>query len=808
MQFWPGERRLLKVWTSLTAQHDHRLIALAVIVCACATFTAFRVFSRVRRSQGLARIGWLALAGVTGGFGVGAAHFIAMRAYQATGPIGFSPQGPMTALPIIIGMTMAAFAVASADRRRINAAAGGLLFGLGLVGAQAAGIAALRVQGPIAWNVGLLVAAPLLGMGLSTAALLAAGRARSAKAQLCGAVLMTLALFALHFTALAAMTPPVPVPGLASASPLSIQIVTLAAACLAGLFVLAGLGAAQIDSSSSNWALQRVRRLADSAREGIVVVAAGRINDCNAAFCDLVGAPPASLVGRQVLGDLLHLDESPPTADGRAEGWVQPVDGSARIPVRVFQRPLSDKPSAGAQALSVLTIRDQRERLAAEARIRHLAEHDGLTGLPNRHALQTRIKAAMERVASTGESLAVLCADVDGFKETNDSSGHAAGDALLVEAAARLQAVVRAPSFVARLGGDEFIIVQVAAGEQPQASGELASTIVEALKAPLQFEDRQLSLAASLGVSLYPDDGADADSLMANAVMALSRAKDGGGGAFRFFKREMDDTIREQRNLARELRQGLAEEQLVLHYQPLASAADGRICGFEALVRWNHPSRGMVPPLSFIPLAEESGLIGQLGEWVLRRACADAAAWPEPLRIAVNLSPRQLHRPDLPSLVQEVLQTTGLSAHRLELEITETALFDDYERALDNLRRLKSLGVRIAMDDFGTGYSSLSTLRSFPFDKLKIDKSFVEAIHLDDRATAIVRAVLGLGHSLEIPVVAEGVESDEQLDFLRLEGATEVQGYRIGRPAPLSSVAGLITSLSGRRVRRGQPVAA
>lgn len=275
---------------------------------------------------------------------------------------------------------------------------------------------------------------------------------------------------------------------------------------------------------------------------------------------------------------------------------------------------------------------------------------------------------------------------------------------------------------------------------------------------------------------------------MANADMALYRAKESGRGVYRFFKREMDDTIRERRNLARDLRQGIADNELIVHYQPLARAADGEVCGFEALVRWKHPTRGMIPPLDFIPVAEENGLIEALGDWVLRRACADAAAWEKPLRIAVNLSPIQLHNPALPTLVHEVLITTGLSPSRLELEITESALFKDYQRALDNLRRLKALGVRIAMDDFGTGFSSLSTLQSFPFDKIKIDKSFVENIHRHDRATAIVRAVLGLGRSLEIPVVAEGVETEEQILFLRGEDCAELQGYAIGRPAPVDAL--------------------
>ena len=285
---------------------------------------------------------------------------------------------------------------------------------------------------------------------------------------------------------------------------------------------------------------------------------------------------------------------------------------------------------------------------------------------------------------------------------------------------------------------------------------------------------------------------------MLNLLSRYARQLD----AKRLQRRDNGAAARVRRDLERELSQAIDDDQLVLHYQPLAGAGDGKVCGFEALVRWNHPTRGMVPPLDFIPLAEQTGLIAPLGEWVLRKACADAASWLNPLRIAVNLSPRQLHQEALPGLVRDVLESTGLAPHRLELEITETALFDDFDAALEGLRRLKLLGVRVAMDDFGTGFSSLSTLHSFPFDKLKIDRSFVKAIHVDDRATAIVRAVLGLGHSLSIPVVAEGVETNEQLDFLRLEGCAEVQGFGIGRPAPIESLAHIVGAKDGPPLRR------
>jgi diguanylate cyclase (GGDEF)-like protein/PAS domain S-box-containing protein len=679
--------------------------------------------------------------------------------------------------------------VASAQRTTTNDFAGGVLLGLGVAAMHYTGMSAFVTQGHLVWEHATVGLSAILGVSGATTALVVAGSARTIKRQAIGGGLLCLGIVALHFTGMSAITI---VPDASIQVPeqlLSGGILTLAVGSITAMIILGGLGAVAIESQTSRSALERIRRLANAAYEGLVVVQSGHINDANAAFCELVGAELPELVGRPLLGAILTFDEANASREGvRREGKIQPLAGGREIPVEVYSRLMDDGARIETSGLTVLAVRDLRERRAAEEKIRYLAEHDGLTGLPNRNSLQARLAAALERVEASGESLSVICIDLDHFKEANDQHGHLAGDAILVETARRLQSAVQAPSFAARLGGDEFIVVQVAGGDQPTAAAELSGHLLEMLAAPVAYDGQELALGSSLGVSLYPDDGRTTEALMANADMALYRAKESGRGVYRFFKREMDDSIRERRSLARDLRQGITDEELVVHYQPLARATDGEVCGFEALVRWNHPTRGMIPPLEFIPVAEENGLIGALGDWVLRRACADAASWEKPLRIAVNLSPIQLHNPALPSLVHEVLITTGLSPSRLELEITESALFKDYQRALDNLRRLKALGVRIAMDDFGTGFSSLSTLQSFPFDKIKIDKSFVENIHRHDRATVIVRAVLGLGRSLEIPVVAEGVETAEQILFLRGENCTELQGYAIGRPTPLDAI--------------------
>ncbi|USQ98650.1 bifunctional diguanylate cyclase/phosphodiesterase [Caulobacter sp. RL271] len=780
---------VLKFLTCLTTQHDLRLVLVAGLVCIAGCFTTFRLYSRMRGARGVVRSAWLLLTGLVAGSSVWATHFIAMVAYTPGLKTGYSPTGTLLSLMIAALFMASGFAVASAQRSTTNDFAGGVLLGLGVSAMHYTGMSAFVTQGQLVWEHATVGLSAILGVAGATAALVVAGSARTIRRQAMGGGLLCLGIVALHFTGMSAITI---VPDATIVVPeqlLSGAMLTLAVVSITGMIILGGLGAVAIESQTSRSALERIRRLANAAYEGLVVVQSGKINDANAAFCELAGAPLAELVGRPLLGAILTFDDTNPNREGvRREGKLQPVAGGREIPVEVFSRLMDDGARIETTGLTVLAVRDLRERRAAEEKIRYLAEHDGLTGLPNRNSLQSRLAAAVERVEASGESLSVICIDLDHFKEANDQHGHLAGDAILVETARRLQSVVQAPSFAARLGGDEFIVVQVAGGDQPTAAAELAGRLIEMLSIPVAFDGQDLSLGSSLGVSLYPDDGRTAEALMANADMALYRAKESGRGVYRFFKREMDDSIRERRNLARDLRQGIADGELIVHYQPLARAIDGEVCGFEALVRWKHPTRGMIPPLDFIPVAEENGLIGALGDWVLRRACADAVSWEKPLRIAVNLSPIQLHNPALPSLVHEVLIASGLSPSRLELEITESALFKDYQRALDNLRRLKALGVRIAMDDFGTGFSSLSTLQSFPFDKIKIDKSFVENIHRHDRATVIVRAVLGLGRSLEIPVVAEGVETDEQILFLRGENCTELQGYAIGRPAPVDAL--------------------
>jgi diguanylate cyclase (GGDEF)-like protein len=379
------------------------------------------------------------------------------------------------------------------------------------------------------------------------------------------------------------------------------------------------------------------------------------------------------------------------------------------------------------------------------------------------------------------------------LKPINDSHGHAAGDDALRLAAQALRGATRGSDVVARLGGDEFVIAQVALGGPAEAVA-FAERLVSELAAAFTLEGVSASTPASVGVAVYPSDGATADALLRSADMALYRAKSEGRGAFRTFEASMADELRQRRALQKDLEVAINEGQLTLVYQPQVRVADTSVHGFEALVRWTHPTLGAISPGTFIPLAEEAGLVGRLGEFVLRSACREAASWPQGLSIAVNLSPLQFSHGDLAALVQTILLETGLPAPRLELEITEGVLIRDINRALHVLRQLKNLGVRIAMDDFGTGYSSLSYLQTFPFDKIKIDRSFISDLDGNAHSRAIVKAVVGLARSLGIPVLAEGVETGSQLDVLKSELCDEVQGYLTGRPQPISAYDAVIRS--------------
>lgn len=526
----------------------------------------------------------------------------------------------------------------------------------------------------------------------------------------------------------------------------------------------------------------------------------------NRRFCDVVGLPPEQVKIGMTFRDVVALSveagnfpgQSAEQAYADRQGFISRLDASGQHDELTGERAIAVRyqPMTGAGWVS--TYEDVTERRAAEACIAHMAHHDALTGLANRVLFREEMDRALVR-AKRGDALAVLCLDLDRFKTVNDTLGHSVGDTLLKSVAERLRGCLRDTDILARLGGDEFVILQIA-GDQPVGATALARRIIETIGSPFDLDGHRVDIGTSIGIAVAPDDGTEADLLLKCADMALYQSKGEGRGAFRFFEAGMNAKMQFRRGLEIDLRQALGRGEFAVHFQPLVELEVGQVSGFEALLRWSHPTRGQVPPDQFIPLAEELGLIGSIGAWVIREACTAAAEWPAPLSVAVNLSPVQFKNRQLVLDVVGALGASGLAPSRLELEITETAMLFDTDTTLATLHQLKELGVRIAMDDFGTGYSSLSYLRKFPFDKIKIDRSFVRDLSVTEGSLAIIRAVTRLAADLGMVTTAEGVETHEQLETLRAQGCTQAQGYLFSQARPANEALGLVASI-GRRMK-------
>jgi diguanylate cyclase (GGDEF)-like protein len=443
-------------------------------------------------------------------------------------------------------------------------------------------------------------------------------------------------------------------------------------------------------------------------------------------------------------------------------------------------------------------------REESQAKSQYLAYHDSLTGLGNRLLFKDQLEEALKDVSLAPHPVAVLFLDLDGFKAVNDTLGHSIGDLLLKSVASKLRDILQRTDRIARLGGDEFAILQISA-PQPGSSIALAEKIIEIVGQPCSIDGHDVTVGASIGIAVAHPGDINTETFLKSADLAMYSAKSDGRGTYRMFDPEMDAIVQARRGLERDMRTALVQDRFRLFYQPLVNLQTKKVTTFEALMRWRHPERGSVPPSTFIPVAEEMGLIIQLGEWALRQACTEAVEWPDEICVSVNLSPLQFSKGNLVSTVMSALASSGLPASRLELEITESVLLEKSERNISILNQLRHLGVRISMDDFGTGYSSIGYLRSFPFDKIKIDQSFVKDVLVDEGSLAIVRAIAGLGVSFGMTTTAEGVETEEQMRCLNLEGCIEVQGYLFSKPIPANEIVGLLESLADRRSRPGLP---
>jgi diguanylate cyclase (GGDEF)-like protein/PAS domain S-box-containing protein len=554
------------------------------------------------------------------------------------------------------------------------------------------------------------------------------------------------------------------------------------------------LRAEHIANLSAN---ERLSLLADNAFEGLLICVDGKVIDCNKRFEAMVGLPVDQVVGRPVV-DLVAAEYRDLIIEHQAHAQCDPhelslvrADGT-HLAVEVLSRRSDDR-----RTERLYAFRDISEQKRADERIHYLAHHDTLTGLPNRTQFLGRLEAALALAQRSHEKIAVLFLDLDHFKDVNDILGHATGDRLLELVANRLVQCLRATDLVARLGGDEFAILTSLSDRATVST--IAERIIRTLSAPFDLNGQEAVIGCTIGISCNDANAVGAQEMLRNADIALYHGKGEGRSTYRFFEDRMNTELKKQKSLQHELRRALADDQFHLNYQPQVDLSSGRVVGLEALLRWTHPELGQISPTEFIPIAEETGLIFPIGSWTLREACRQARSWPG-ITVAVNLSPAQFLKPGLEDMVALTLDETELEPERLELEITERILLRDTESTLRILHNIRSLGVRISMDDFGTGYSSLSYLRRFPFDKIKLDRSFISDVESDGDAWTIVRAILGLGRSLSIATIAEGVETIGQLQFLIREGCDEGQGYYFGAPMPPEAIADV---LSQRDLLRG-----
>ncbi|MEK9841960.1 EAL domain-containing protein [Thalassospira sp.] len=790
---------MYRIYDCLATQHDIVLVLVAIAIGLGGIHTAFNLYARACMGRLQQRFAWLFLTGVVTGGGIWATHFIAMLAYDPVLPVGYEPVLTATSLVIAIGATMFGFSIASVagPHLLLSRLVGGLVVGLGISAMHFTGMMAMSVPGVISWHMDIVIAAILMGAVFGMISLWLAGPARTPKQKLLGKVNLTIAVATMHFSAMGALIvtpdPTVPVP----AQLISQQYLAIGVAIVAALLIAIGFVTALVDRQMRAHINNRMHILGDSAIEALVLTQNGRIIDVNESFLRLTGTKQHDVIDQDFLARWL-----PETPLAFQQGNLNYVETSLRLenqkelPVEVIRREIPADDIA--DDTTIFGLRDLRERYAAEKHIRFLAEHDSLTKLLNRTTFNDRLSEALQESDETGVPTTVMCVDFDHFKELNDSFGHIAGDHALRELGKRLGKLISDELTIARVGGDEFVVLlhhqnRTNPNSIKTHTQEVAQKILDCIALPIFInQENRAKLSASIGVAHYPQDGADAESILFHADLAMYRVKQSGGNDVVFYSSEMDEEYRFKRQLASNLRVALENEQLELYYQPQCHADDKEIQSFEALLRWKDAELGQVPPGRFIPIAEETGLIIPLGEWVLRTACFEAAGWDKPLVIGVNLSAVQLQKHELPEVVAAILEESGLDPKRLELEVTETALIHNPARSMKILSDIKKLGVRIAMDDFGTGYSSLATLQNFPVDRIKIDQSFVTKLVGNAQAGAIVRAVINLSRDLALDVIAEGVETDEQANFLTDHDCRAVQGYMFGHPRPISDYAHIV----------------
>ena len=794
---------MFKILGCVAHDHDLRLVSISALICALGCFTTVTLLARASDSHGKASYQWLATAALVFGCSVWSLHFVAMLAFLPDLNIAYDVG--LTSLSIVVasgGALAALLAWTSPIARPARVALGGLLLGLTIAGMHYVGVAAMTFSGFLIFDARYVVASVMVSIAISVVAFERASKLGSMRRRFEVAGWLALGICGLHFTGMASITV---APGTALAgagSVLGTATLGIVVGWVSVAILLASLAATTVEQFWSQRTLRdlgRMRLLSNLAREVLFIHRDGVVLEVNSAGERLFKVPAEDLIGRPVLSlftedstpALIRRTQCPPLDRRPEEIEAQAFDGTpvtVEISCQIIEY-------LGKTATAV-ALRDLTDRKRDEARIRHLARHDALTNLPNRYNLQERLDQALDTAAQHRHRLAVIYIDLDRFKPVNDLHGHAAGDALLVQVSKRILAEIQPVDTLARIGGDEFVMV-ITSEPQPERTSLLASRIIEALRRPFQVEGQHIEIGASIGIALYPEDGGNADTLVRAADTAMYRVKEEGRGALRFYEASMNAGLQARLQLEQELAGAAQRGELVLYYQPIVNGISGEVETFEALICWNHPKRGMIPPIEFIPLAEETGLINQIGQWVIETACREAASWVQPWRVSVNVSPVQFRQSDVCDTISSALSSNSLQSARLVVEVTESILIEDAVKAVATLNRLREMGVRIALDDFGTGFSSLSYLQLFKFDKLKIDKAFVKKLGHDDDAMTITKTIVNLGHNLGLYVTAEGVETQAQLAILQALGCDQIQGYVVARPSPIEN----FTELDQARTR-------
>ncbi|WCL53576.1 bifunctional diguanylate cyclase/phosphodiesterase [Gimibacter soli] len=781
-----------RVYSCLVYEHDPWLVVLAAVICVFGLAVTMSLAAASLREKRHNRWPWL--TGITAGVSVWCTHFVAMLAYQTELPVYFDIAPTILSLVVGIAVITAGFHAAFRYRKhRAMILAAGALVGSGVSALHYVGIAAIELPGSFRLASDLVLASILLSILLGALAFDTAFKSEAIMRQRLGTAGLVAMVVALHFTGMGSIELSLGAVADFDHSGVSRAWLAGVIASFAAILLIAVMVSLLVSRQvSRKLAVEasRFRTLADSAFEALFVHRSGRIVDANQAAVSMVGASDRSMLTGRVLDDLILVpggvrlfgpDGS--TAKAIDLATLRRDDGPS-LPVEIRLRKLEE---AGDASSGLVAIRDISARIEAEQQISHLALHDMLTDLPNRRLFVELAEKFVGKARRGDEKFAVFVINLDGFKGVNDLYGHDAGNTLLQHIAKRLTEGVRDSDVVARLGGDQFAILQ-SSNYQPVDAAVLGTRIVQQVQQPVEMEGTFVYTGASVGIAVFPSDGEDPEALLRNAETAMYRAKADGRGTLRFFEAAMDQELEHRRRLEGRLRHAVKNKEMSVHFQPLVDSETHYPKSFEALVRWTDEELGPVSPAEFIPVAESAGLIIQIGELVMEAACRTAASWPLPINVSVNLSPVQFKRPGLVGLVQRILKNTGLPGSRLELEITESTLIENRDEVLSTLNQLRELGVKIAMDDFGTGYSSLGYLQSFPFDKLKIDRVFVTDVETSDQKASIVRAVVAMGHSLSMRVVAEGVETEAQAALLDRLECDELQGFYFSRPLPEPAV--------------------